>query len=136
MILHFYFARRFAKSFLALCFIFFCLIVLIDSVEQIRKFRNQTDVGLPELVQLTLLNVPQAMNEILPLVVISGDDIVVHQSGPQQRTGGDARGWAVCPQRPYGAGRRGVDHRGHDRHIAEPDRCGNDELLQFAGRRL
>jgi lipopolysaccharide export system permease protein len=70
MILHFYFARRFAKSFLALCFIFFCLIVLIDSVEQIRKFRNQTDVGLPELVQLTLLNVPQAMNEILPLVVI------------------------------------------------------------------
>ena len=70
MILHFYFARRFAKSFLALAFIFFCLIVLIDSVEQIRKFRDQTDVGLPELVQLTLLNVPQAMNEILPLIVI------------------------------------------------------------------
>lgn len=70
MILHLYFARRFAMSFLMLSFIFFCLIVLIDLVEQVRKFRKEEDVGFPELVQLTLLNAPRAMNEILPLIMI------------------------------------------------------------------
>ena len=70
MILHLYFARRFAMSFLMLSFIFFCLIVLIDLVEQVRKFRREEIVGFPELIQLTLLNAPRAMNEILPLIMI------------------------------------------------------------------
>lgn len=70
MILHLYFARRFLSSFLTLCLVFFCMIVLVDLVEQVRKFRRNEDVGLPELVQMTLLNSPQAMNQILPLIMM------------------------------------------------------------------
>jgi lipopolysaccharide export system permease protein len=70
MRLHRYFARRFAASFFLIGFVFFCLIALIDLIEQVRKFRAVPEVGLPELLQMTLLNAPKTMNQILPLVMI------------------------------------------------------------------
>jgi len=69
MILHRYFARRFLFSFLAVFGIFMAIFVLLDMVEQIRKFDSDT-VGFLELVRLTLLNVPQGLYRILPLIMI------------------------------------------------------------------
>jgi lipopolysaccharide export system permease protein len=70
MILHFYFARRFLMSFLMLVFVFFALVTLVDMIEQGRKFRGEDEVGLAQVIQLTLLNTPQTMNQILPLIMI------------------------------------------------------------------
>jgi lipopolysaccharide export system permease protein len=70
MILHFYFARRFLMSFLMLVFVFFALVTLVDMIEQARKFRSLDEVGFAEIFQLTLLNTPQTMNQILPLIMI------------------------------------------------------------------
>ncbi|MEP5091780.1 MAG: LptF/LptG family permease, partial [Paracoccaceae bacterium] len=70
MILHFYFARRFLMSFLMLVFVFFALVTLVDMIEQARKFRHEEEVGLGEVIQLTLLNTPETMNQILPLIMI------------------------------------------------------------------
>ncbi len=69
MILHFYFARRFALSFLMITSVFFALIVLVDLVEQTRKF-SDLDVSLGQRLNLTLLNTPQTINQILPLIMI------------------------------------------------------------------
>jgi lipopolysaccharide export system permease protein len=69
MILHAYFARRFLTVFLAVFAVFFALFVLLDMVEQIRKFDSET-VGLLGILKLTLLNVPQGIYRILPLIMI------------------------------------------------------------------
>lgn len=69
MILHFYFARRFALSFLFLTAVFYALIVLVDLVEQSRRFSN-SDVSFRERLQLTFLNAPETINQILPLIMI------------------------------------------------------------------
>ena len=69
MILHRYFARRFLFAFLAVFFIFLGIFVLLDMVEQIRKFDSKT-VGFVEIARLTLLNVPQGLYRILPLIMI------------------------------------------------------------------
>ncbi len=69
MILHRYFARRFLFSFLAVFAIFTCIFILLDMVEQIRKFDSDL-VGFLEIVKLTLLNVPQGLYRILPLIMI------------------------------------------------------------------
>ncbi|MDF0600884.1 LPS export ABC transporter permease LptG [Psychromarinibacter sp. C21-152] len=69
MILHLYFARRFLMSFLLVFTVFLGLYVLIDMVEQIRKFDSDT-VGFWQIVKLTLLNMPQGMYQILPLIMI------------------------------------------------------------------
>jgi lipopolysaccharide export system permease protein len=69
MILHFYFARRFAMTFLAITGVLFVLVVLIDAVEQARKFA-QFDIGWQKILGLTLLNAPQTINLILPLIII------------------------------------------------------------------
>ena len=69
MILYRYFARRFLLSFLAVFGVFLGIFVLIDMVEQIRKFDSDA-VGFIEIVKLTLLNVPQGLYRILPLIMI------------------------------------------------------------------
>ena len=68
MTLHLYFARRFLWTFLAIFGVFFLFQVLLDLVEQIRRF--DSSVSFAEIMQLTLLNTPDGMYQILPLVMI------------------------------------------------------------------
>lgn len=69
VILDRYFARRFLQSFLLIGGVFLTLMILIDLIEQVRRF---DDVGLSfgRLLHLTLLNTPAAISEMLPLLVI------------------------------------------------------------------
>lgn len=69
MILHRYFARRFALTVLAVTGIFAGLMVLIDLVEQVRRFSDE-DASLATLIGLSLLNLPRTLATILPLIVI------------------------------------------------------------------
>lgn len=69
MTLHFYFGRRFLRTFLSVFLIFFAILALIDLVEQIRRFGG-TDATFGTLLTLTFLNVPEGLYRILPLVMI------------------------------------------------------------------
>ncbi len=69
MILHRYFARRFARAILAILALFFAMLALIDLIDQARRYGDAVS-GFGELVALTLLAVPEALYGILPLVVI------------------------------------------------------------------
>jgi lipopolysaccharide export system permease protein len=69
VILHRYFARRFFVIFLLLAFVLFALIALVDLVDQTRSF-GSLDVSFAQILTLTFLNVPQTLNQILPLIVI------------------------------------------------------------------
>ncbi|MBU2982768.1 LPS export ABC transporter permease LptG [Lentibacter algarum] len=69
MKLHLYFVRKFLFTFLGLMAAFFVLQSLLDLVDQTRRFQAQ-DVSFGGLIQLTLLNVPQGLYQILPLVMI------------------------------------------------------------------
>jgi lipopolysaccharide export system permease protein len=69
MILHLYFARRFAMGFLLITAVLFALVVLIDAVDQARKFGDY-GLGWQEILGLTLLNAPETINLILPLIMI------------------------------------------------------------------
>lgn len=69
MILHLYFARRFAKTFAMMFTIFLGILLLIDLVEQTRRF-DGTRAGFADLLGLALLNVPESLYAILPLIVI------------------------------------------------------------------
>ena len=69
MILDRYLARRFARSLGLTVLGFFLVLVLIDLVEQIRRYGAEVE-GIGPLVRLALLNVPQGLYEILPLVTI------------------------------------------------------------------
>ncbi|MEY8842571.1 LptF/LptG family permease, partial [Cribrihabitans sp. XS_ASV171] len=69
MILDRYFARLFLQSFLVIAGIFLSLILLIDLIEQVRRFEG-LGLGFGQIFRLTLLNAPAAMSEILPLLMI------------------------------------------------------------------
>ncbi|GAA6192227.1 LPS export ABC transporter permease LptG [Phaeobacter gallaeciensis] len=69
MILDRYFARRYLQSFLVIGAVFLTLILLIDLIEQLRRFEG-VDVSFGQLFGLTLLNAPAAISEILPLLMI------------------------------------------------------------------
>lgn len=69
MILHRYFARRFALTILGVLAVFLILLVFIDLVEQSRRYGDDAS-GFSQLLGLTLLNVPKGMYEILPLIII------------------------------------------------------------------
>ncbi|KUJ80862.1 LPS export ABC transporter permease LptG [Ruegeria marisrubri] len=69
MILDRYFARRFLQSFLVIGGVFLTLILLIDLIEQVRRFEDY-DLSFGRLMHLTLLNAPAAVSEILPLLMI------------------------------------------------------------------
>nr|WP_174825607.1 LPS export ABC transporter permease LptG [Ruegeria sp. HKCCD7221] len=69
VILDRYFARRFIQSFLVIGGIFLTLLILIDLIEQVRRF-DEVDLSFGQLLHLTLLNTPAAISEMLPLLVI------------------------------------------------------------------
>lgn len=64
-----YFARRFLIAFLATFAAFLAILAMVDMVEQIRRLDSDT-AGFLTVLQLTLLNVPQALYRILPLLAI------------------------------------------------------------------
>ena len=69
MILHLYFARRFA-TWLAIAFIaLFALIALVDLVDQTRRFADR-GVSATGIFELVILNTPQTISQILPLIVL------------------------------------------------------------------
>lgn len=69
MILHRYFARRYLTTLASIFGIFFAIMAFLDLVEQLRQF---SDVGasFADVVSLTLLNLPQSLYGIFPLIVI------------------------------------------------------------------
>jgi lipopolysaccharide export system permease protein len=69
MILHLYVARRFVLSLAVIGAALMALVVLVDLIDQTRKF---SDVGISfgQRLGLTLLNAPETMNQILPLIMI------------------------------------------------------------------
>ena len=69
MILHLYFGRRFTTSLVFLSAVFYALIVLVDLVEQTRKFSG-LDVSISDRLELTFLKAPETINQILPLIMI------------------------------------------------------------------
>jgi len=69
MTLHVYFARRFLASFAYVFAAFFGIFFFLDLVEQVRRFDTDT-VGLAQMVRLSLLNTPQGLYTILPLLVV------------------------------------------------------------------
>lgn len=71
MTLHLYFARRFALALLLIASVLIALVVLVDLIDQTREF-SDFDVGFGQRIGLTLLNVPQTVNQILPLIMILG----------------------------------------------------------------
>jgi lipopolysaccharide export system permease protein len=69
MILHRYFAKRFAITFLGVFGVFFLIMVFLDLVEQLRRYAR-VDASFGDVLSLTLLNVPQGIYRILPLIMI------------------------------------------------------------------
>lgn len=69
MILHLYFARRFAVSVLTLSVVLFSLVAVIDLVDQASRF-GKFGVSFGKIIGLTLLKAPETVNEILPLIII------------------------------------------------------------------
>lgn len=69
MILNVYFARRFLRTFGALLLVFIAMSVLIDFVEHLRRL-NSTEATFAQVVELTLLNAPQGIYTIMPLIMI------------------------------------------------------------------
>lgn len=69
MRLHRYFARKFLLTFLNVLAIFAVILAVIDIIEEVRRFSGN-GVGFPEMMWLTLLNVPETLYEFLPLVMI------------------------------------------------------------------
>ncbi|MGC8202285.1 LPS export ABC transporter permease LptG [Aliiroseovarius sp. PTFE2010] len=69
MKLDIYFATRFGRAFAMVAGVFILLFILVDSVEQLRKF-DADMVGFSGIATLTLLNAPQGVYEILPLIVV------------------------------------------------------------------
>lgn len=68
MILHRYFARRFAVTFGIVFASFALLMLLIDIVEQLRRFGSVA--AFPDLLQLSLLNLPAGIYMVLPLIMV------------------------------------------------------------------
>lgn len=69
MTLSLYIARRFAAMVGRVFLIFFAILMLIDMIEQLRRF-SDAGVGLGQAAQLSLMNVPETLYRILPLIMI------------------------------------------------------------------
>ncbi len=69
MTLSLYIARRFMGSFLVVLGVFFGIMLLIDTIDQLRRL-NQSDAGLISALHLAALNVPDSLYRILPLIVV------------------------------------------------------------------
>ena len=66
MTLTFYIARRFLKMFVLVFAVFAAILLLIDVIDQLRK----VGVTLSDALYLSLLNVPESLYQILPLIMI------------------------------------------------------------------
>lgn len=71
MTLSLYIARRFLGTVGRVFLIFFAVLLLVDTIEQLRRF-SQADIGLTGAARLALLHVPETLYRILPLIVIMG----------------------------------------------------------------
>jgi lipopolysaccharide export system permease protein len=71
MTLSLYIARRFLGMVGRVFLIFFAILMLIDMIEQLRRFSDQ-GIGLSGALRLSLMNVPETMYRILPLIMIMG----------------------------------------------------------------
>jgi lipopolysaccharide export system permease protein len=69
MILHLYFARRFFVTLVGVGAVFFMIMFFTELLEQLRRFAN-ADATFTDLLILSLLNIPQAIYAILPLIMI------------------------------------------------------------------
>ena len=69
MILSLYLTRRLALMFLLVFGVFAGMLVLLDMVEQVRRLSDQ-DSGFLQVLRLALLNTPQTLYQITPLIVI------------------------------------------------------------------
>ncbi|MGB3179191.1 MAG: LPS export ABC transporter permease LptG [Albidovulum sp.] len=69
MTLSIYIAKRFLGAFLTVFAGFFLLMYLIDMVEQIRRFAS-ANLSLAATAELALMNVPQTVYRILPMIAI------------------------------------------------------------------
>ncbi|WP_224824602.1 LPS export ABC transporter permease LptG [Cognatishimia sp. MH4019] len=69
MILHGYFARRFLRSFFSVLAVFSVMLLLLDLIEQVRRF-DADEATFSQVVELSLLNLPQGVYRILPLITI------------------------------------------------------------------
>ncbi len=68
MLLHIYFSGKFIKNFVTTLGIFTIFMLLIDLIEQLRKFAISID--FIEVFFLALLNLPGSVYQILPLIII------------------------------------------------------------------
>lgn len=71
MTLSLYIARRFLGSVGRVFLAFFVILLLIDMIEQLRRF-SDAGVGLAGAARLSLLSVPETLYRILPLILILG----------------------------------------------------------------
>jgi lipopolysaccharide export system permease protein len=69
MTLSLYIARRFVVMVLRVFLIFFGIMMLIDILDQLRRFSDQ-GVSLTQAIELAALNVPASLYRILPLILI------------------------------------------------------------------
>jgi len=71
MTLSLYIARRFIGTVGRVFLIFFAILMLVDMIEQLRRFAD-ADIGFAKAAQLSLLSVPETLYRILPLIIIMG----------------------------------------------------------------
>ncbi|MFV0243776.1 MAG: LPS export ABC transporter permease LptG [Qingshengfaniella sp.] len=69
MILHLYFARRFARTFLAVLLGFFAFMWLVELVEHVRRYGG-AEAGFTQMALLAFLHVPSVLYQILSLVIL------------------------------------------------------------------
>ena len=69
MILHKYFARRFLMTFLGVLAVFFLIMMFVDLTEQFRRY-GRSDATFFDIITLSLLNIPDGIYRILPLIMI------------------------------------------------------------------
>ena len=70
MTLHFYFGRKFFRTFMSVLLIFFAVLTLTSLIEQIRKFGSNDEASFGQLLGLAVLNVPEDLYRILPLIMM------------------------------------------------------------------
>ena len=129
MTLTFYIARRFLTSVGQVFAVFFGILMLIDMIEQLRRFSG-SGVGLSRCgADLSLFNVPETLYRILPLILIMGAIALFPVAGAVVRTGGGAGGGAVGPAVPADPGAGGAGDRAVHRGGAEPVGRGHAEGL-------
>jgi lipopolysaccharide export system permease protein len=71
MTLSLYITRRFLRMVAQVLAIFFGIMLLIDVVDQLRRFSGQ-GIALSDALRLAALNVPTTLYRILPLIVVFG----------------------------------------------------------------